>query len=250
MPRPLDSARIVVTRPAHQAQALVDLLVEQGATVSALAMIDIKFVGVSDWPEYDLEQIDMLIFVSRNAVNGFVAGHSEAVPDRVRCVAVGAATANCMTEHGLVADIVAPPPAGSESLLALQAMQNVAGYQVMIVRGDSGRELLADTLMERGANIAYLPVYRRCLPDYNADDLAVILASDWLVVTSVAGLENLCQLVNDAKLMDKNLVVVSERIGQVATTLGFHNIVVTDDVSDEAVVKRIVEIGQSNGKEC
>ena len=43
------------------------------------------------------------------------------------------------------------------------------------------------------------------------------------------------------------LLVVSERIKQVAVELGFQHIVVSDDVSDAAVVNRIVEIGQENG---
>ena len=36
-------------------------------------------------------------------------------------------------------------------------------------------------------------------------------------------------------------------IEQVAKELGFQHVVVTNDVNDDAVINRIVEIGQKNG---
>jgi uroporphyrinogen-III synthase len=147
-----------------------------------------------------------------------------------------------MVEKGLRVDIQAPAPAGSESLLALTEMQDVAGQKMMIVRGETGRELLADTLRARGANIQYLEVYKRCLPRYTQEEVTRALKVDTIIVTSVAGLENLCQLINDETMKHKMLVVVSERIKQVALGLGFQRIAVTDDVSDTAIADHVVKI--------
>ena len=68
-----------------------------------------------------------------------------------------------------------------------------------------------------------------------------------MLVTSVAGLENLCQIVNNDVIKLKTLLVVSTRIEQVAKELGFQHVVVSDDVNAGAVINRIVEIGQKNG---
>jgi len=246
--RPLDGVQVVVTRPAHQAKGLMLKLADMGAEAKSFAVIDIEPIAGHEWPSFEMEQQQMLIFISQNAVIHFVASFNGEIPPSTQLVAVGAATAKCMKQHGLFPDIVAPPPAGSESLLALAEMQMVTGCHVMIVRGEDGRELLAETLRERGAYVTYLAVYRRAIVTHELQEIDVVSKMDWFVVTSVAGLNNLCQIVKSEAIKHKMLLAVSERIAQAAKALGFQHIVVTDDVSDEAVVKRIVEIGQSNGK--
>jgi len=244
----LNGVGVLVTRPEAQAKTLSEKLLGLGAHVVSLPVIEVVPIAATLWADVDISIQDMLIFVSRNAVTSFLAGHDGAMLANKQCVAVGAATAQCMVEHGLTVDIQAPPPAGSESLLALPVMQDMAGKRVLIVRGQTGRELLAETLAARGATIHYLEVYRRCLPAYDVERIAEAMQVDWVLVTSVAGLENLCQIVNNDAIKLKMLLVVSKRIEQVAKELGFQHVVVTNDVNDDAVINRIVEIGQKNGQ--
>lgn len=239
---PLEGQKIVLTRPKRQIQGLTERLSAVGAEPIAFPVIEIESIAVSEWPVMSLEAYDMVVFVSCNAVHHFMDQYVGPLPEQIQWVAVGAATANCMTERGLAVAVQAPPPAGSESLLALPDMQAVEGKRILIVRGETGRELLAETLTARGATIMYLAVYRRCLPTPEQATLTQVAGADWLVVTSVAGLENLCRLVNNSAIKHKILLVVSERIKQVAIGLGFQQVVVTDDVSDAAIVDRIVEI--------
>jgi uroporphyrinogen-III synthase len=248
MDLPLKGIKVLITRPEAQTHALSQKLNLLGADVLVFPVIEIVVISPEFWPTITITKQDMLVFVSRNAVTSFIAGFKGTLPENTQCVAVGAATAQCLTQAGFTVDIQAPPPAGSDSLLTLSEMQNVANKQVMIVRGEAGRELLADTLIARGATISYLEVYRRCMPSYDVKRVAEALTADWLVVTSVTGLENLCQMMNNEAIKFKMLLVVSTRIEQVAVGLGFQHIVVSKDVCDAAVVNRIVEIGQENGK--
>lgn len=245
---PLDAKRILVTRPAHQAKALSAMLSDKGADVMAMAVMEIKAIAHRDWQPVAIDEQAMIVFVSSNAVQHFVTQYQGQFAPDVDLVAVGAATAQCLEQYGLKATIQAPPPAGSESLLAMPEMQSVAGKGILIVRGETGRALLGDTLAARGANISYLAVYQRCLPTVSLQKIECVKAMDWIIVTSVAGLENLCQIVNKDAIKHKMLLVVSERIGQVAVSLGFEHIVVTSDVSDTAIVDRLVEVGRNNGK--
>jgi uroporphyrinogen-III synthase len=48
---------------------------------------------------------------------------------------------------------------------------------VLIVRGDGGRDWLADTLRSRGAKPAHLAAYRRVLPPLSADERAAFDAA-------------------------------------------------------------------------
>ena len=238
---PLVGTTILVTRPKEQAIAITKVLVDKGAEIVLMPMIEIVSAIDEIRDEKVIKEQDMIIFVSRNAVTYFKAGIMCKLSSRTRLVAIGSATAGYMEEKGLRVDIIASKPAGSQSLLALPEMQTVAGLKIMIIRGETGRELLANTLKRRGANIQYLEVYKRCLPSYEAEEITRADRVDTIIVTSVTGLENLCELIRDNMIKHKLLIVVSERIKQVAIKLGFQHIAVTNDVSNTAILDCVVE---------
>lgn len=244
----LDGLKVLVTRPEHQARSLCDSITCAGGVAIALPVLDI--VPILPWHEsaLSLADQDMIIFISRNAVTHFMAGLLTSLADNVQLVAVGAGTAATMREHGLRVDIQPPPPAGSESLLAMSELNTVQDKNVLIVRGDGGRELLADTLLARGANISYLEVYRRGLPLRSKQEIEQAKTADCIVITSIAGLDNLCKLIDIDQLTPKWLIVMSERIRQHALNLGFQQCVVVADASDAAVMQQVNRMERSDGK--
>ncbi|NQY25584.1 MAG: uroporphyrinogen-III synthase [Piscirickettsiaceae bacterium] len=235
----LNGLKVLVTRPESQARNLCDLIAADGGEPVAFPVIDIKALPVEQWNDVSLSKQAMLIFISRNAVIHFVANFHTTLRDEIQMVAVGSATATAMKECGLSVDIQAPSPAGSESLLAMAELQNVAGKEIVIIRGQGGRELLADTLTARGANIQYIEVYQRQLSSPNNDKIEQAKQADFSIVTSVASLENLCQLIDGDGLKYKRLIVISERIKQRALELGFQTISVANDASDNAIMQKV-----------
>ncbi len=232
----LNGLKVLVTRPEHQAQNLCDLINAQGGEAIAFPVISIKPMLVEDKA---VSNCDMIIFVSRNAVSYFVDGSRKKFNESIQCVAIGAGTAKRMIECGLRVDIQAPSPAGSESLLAMPEFQDAVDKQIVIVRGQGGRELLADTLTARGASVQYVEVYQRQIPSPNNDNIEQAKQAGCSIVTSVAGLDNLCQLIKGDTLKNKRLIVISERIKQRALELGFQQIYVADDASDNAIVQKV-----------
>lgn len=244
----LDGLKVLVTRPEQQAAGLCESIIAGGGEAIALPVLDI--VPILPWNESELRvaEQDMIIFISRNAVIHFMAGLHICLADNIELVAVGSGTAATMQQYGLRVDIQPLPPGGSESLLAIPELNEVQDKKILIVRGEGGREHLADTLLARGANIRYLEVYRRGLPSRSKMEIEHAKTADCIVITSVAGLDNLCQLIDIDELTSKWLIVMSERIKQYALTLGFQQCVVVTDSSDAAVMQQVNQMERNDGK--
>lgn len=245
----LKGLKVLVTRPEAQAEGLVNLLLAQHAEPVLLPLIEIKAIDTSHWPQVDWRKVSWLIFVSRNAVQHFCQGLTKPLPSNVKYVAVGNGTAQAMQAHGLVVSLQPAISNGSEGLLKLPEMQNLAGQKVVIIRGQGGREHLAETLQTRGATIRYIEVYSRQLPTVTVDQKAAALTVDILLATSVQSVTHLLQIFADNKpqITAKPLVVLSERIKQYAFSQGFSDIVVTENASDDAIMQKLIEIGAEHG---
>ncbi len=249
--KPLNDVRVLVTRPAHQAKNLCELLEKQGGVairfptlaIAALENTQAIQAGLAQWMTYQ-----WLIFISVNAVTM----HSYySVDDKikknnsVRIAAIGKATAEALLLAGLPVDLLPEQGFNSEAVLAMPAMQNMQGQRCLIVRGLGGREELAATLRSRGAVVDYLEVYQRIIPSFDNSALYLLLTQnklDVITVTSVNALQNLLIMLNEQyhqQLFWIPLVVISDRIRHIAADIGFKRIAVTNSPSDVAILETV-----------
>jgi uroporphyrinogen-III synthase len=243
----LGGMRVWVTRPEHQAQGLCDQIQKAGGQSLAFPLLAIEsFPYVPQRPLLrDLAQYHVILFVSANAVSAALP-HVQALgglPASAMLGVVGAATARALRQQfGRDPDLVPEARYDSEGLLALAPLQRLDNKAVLIIRGDGGRETLAETLRGRGARVDYAAVYRRRLAPV---DLQTQFARqpDVIVITSGEALRHLAALAEQQQqgwVFDKPLVVVHERIKRLAEELGFRaEIRVSDAVDDAAVVKTL-----------
>jgi uroporphyrinogen-III synthase len=242
----LKGLRVLITRPQDQAMSLTERISQQHGKALLFPVITIEAIPSDQWSLPDLADIDMLIFVSRNAVSYFFESVKQTIPNHIRLAAVGNGTAQQIESYGYSVAVKPDEVAGSEGLLAMALLHDVAQKKVVIVRGHGGRELLADTLIQRGAQVSYVEVYQRTLPKMSVEACQQALSADVIICTSVAGVENLCRILSAHidSLLTKPLIVVSERIQHIAKKIGFHRIMVTEDVSDEAMMKQLAQVEQ------
>ena len=251
MAKSLDGICVLVTRPAHQAEKLCNLIESMGGKARRFPVIEIA-------PSRDLNRLteivqrlaefDIVIFISPNAADLGIQAIMKhgGLPKNVKVAAVGKGTARRLNALGVEVDIFPTEQFNSEALLATEELQTVSEKRIVIFRGEGGRELLADSLRERGARVEYAECYRRIKPRVKANELLGSLSQgelDIITVTSNEGLQNLVDMVGEQsqpELFKLPLVVVSERARDLAQDLGFMiPAIVADNASDEMLVQAI-----------
>ena len=249
--RPLAGRHVVVTRPAEQASQLSGLIAAAGGQPLLFPVLTIS--DVAD-PEplaaiaERLDQFDLAVFVSPNAVERglppILARRSW--PAATAVATVGRGSERALKRYGLAGVIRPQLRADSEALLDLPELQDMAGKRVLIFRGDGGRELLGDSLAERGATVEYLCCYRRGRPAGGTQALQQLWASgqlDALILTSSEGLRNLYEMLDsDGRLLltQTPVFVPHSRIAAEAGRLGLATVIVTPP-GDEGLIQALID---------
>jgi len=249
---PLAGRTIVVTRPLAQAAPLAEAIVAAGGQPLIFPLLEIS-PAVDPQPLAEaaarLADYSLAVFISPNAVD-----HALPVllargpwPQTLIPVAVGQGTVKVLAERGIHACIAPTERFDSEALLELPELsaERVKGKRVAIFRGDGGRELLADTLRQRGATVDCITCYRRSGP---SDGAAPLIAAwragslDALSVSSSEGLRYLVELLDAegrAFLQKTPLFVPHVRIAENARALGLSNILLTE-AADAGILAGLV----------
>jgi uroporphyrinogen-III synthase len=237
---------VVITRPRQQAEPLARAVAALGRTPLILPLLDISPLA-DEAPLRaalaDLRRYALIAFVSPNAVDAAFA-HIAAWPPEVALAVVGEGSRAALARHGIEGEryrIHAPRDAArSDSEHLLQALDTDAlrGRKVLVVRGETGREVLPDALRAAGADVETVAAYRRAVPALDADlaaSLRALLAApnDWIITSSEAlrGLAGLVAQLDDgvsvAKLQQQHLIVPHARIAETASALGFSAVTLT-----------------------
>lgn len=252
---------VLVTRPDSRGQELVDMLNEQQIFAIHQPLFTIE--AGKELPQLPsilsrLKSGDYVFAVSPNAVEyaaktladtGF---HFRA---DLKYFAVGQRTARYFTEKSEQAVIYPIESETSEGVLELPEMQEIADKTILILRANSGRELLAEKATLRGANIQYVECYQRVpvvqdIPEKIS--LCKRVGVDTITITSSEILTFLYeQTPEDCRtwLFDCNLVVVSPRIVKIAKQMGWQDdkIILSDKADNLSLINTLLnQIHKSN----
>jgi uroporphyrinogen-III synthase len=265
--------RVLVTRPAGQADRLVDVLEDAGITVSCLPLLHLKAVTEAEKIAAIKKQLlllsqqDFVIFISSNAVKytaEFLAQHDLKWPSSLPCIPIGGATAKAIEDLGWLLDRFDERSSGrstessneeeknlsaysSEKLLAELSQRDVGEKRITIFRGEGGRELLADNLTSRGASVAYCEMYKRQHPNYSSEQFEQALGQNLAAILFASGetLENFYRHIqrDELQAMVENvpMIVPSERIKNLAEHKGFNNILIAVNASAEGFLQVITQ---------
>jgi uroporphyrinogen-III synthase len=269
--KPLAGLKILVTRPRDQSVQLAQSIEQAGGVPLLFPLLEIA--PAQDSRELHeqismLDKFDLAIFISPNAVRYGVeairefgtgnvgaqfiaqftrsnraincaptdshASNEGGMPPSLKIATVGQGSAKALRELG-IANVIAPTERfDSEGLLALPELQNIAGWRVMIFRGDGGRELLGDTLKARGATVEYAACYRRSKPQWDAKAM-LDAAPDAITVTSSEALGYLWEMLDENARMDLRdtpVFLPHARIAELANQQGWQQVRLTGSGDD------------------
>lgn len=237
--------RVLLTRPTDECAQQTQALREEGVFAASLPLLAIEPLPSSDSQRQilaSLDQYDAVIVVSKPAARLALERAPTSLGQTV-WFSVGAGTAAILEKRGLH---VTYPETGddSEALLNLAQLRTALSGphpRVLIIRGEGGREALAEHLRDQGAAVEYLQLYRRSIPVYPPGTLATRIASERLnavVVSSGQGFQHLHQLAGEQwpAIRALPLFVPSPRVAALARDAGALNVVDCRGASTSALL--------------
>lgn len=243
---------ILVTRPSPAGEELVGRLLALGKMAYSFPLIEFT-------PGRQLAQLpallaelpaNSLVFaLSQNVIHfagPFLRQAGMSWPKQHSWFAIGRTTALALHAASHLTVHYPQDRETSEILLQLPELQHIAGKQALILRGNGGRELLGETLQQRGVKVTFCECYQRNEITYNP------LEEAWrwyerqvsiIVVTSGEMLKQLYALIpvwyRENWLLQCQLLVVSERLASLAKHLGWRNILVADNADNDALIRAL-----------
>lgn len=251
----LQGLHIAVTRPLAQAQSLCAAITQQGGTAISYPLLAVT--AINDYTKFDqqLQQLaatDWAIFISSNAVDFAmprVIKQYPQLPHQLKFAAIGPQTAEALQVYGVNKVLIPHQRYDTETLMSLPEMQDVKGKTFAIFRGVGGRELMAETLKTRGAEVYFAESYQRINPQSDTS----LLDQHWqqhkldaFVVTSSEAMRYLLALAETAPwLAHVTLCVNHERIAELPKARGL-KVLVADAPGDEAMMQCLLKLSDSS----
>ena len=200
---PLQGCRLLVTRPAGQADDLITAISQRGGDAVHLPLVTIApppdpqaFAAAveSAW------SYDWIVFASRNGVRQFArqlrdSGLDARALGTARLAAIGPATRDALEEAGFACDLM-PDHHQSEGLAASLATAAKQG-RFLLIRADKGRDLLRQELEAHGHVVDQVAAYSSqplttLGPD--TDRFLEQFPISWILITSSSIAETAVQL--------------------------------------------------------
>ena len=242
--QPLFGKRVLVTRPAHQADDFTTRLYEVGAEPILAPTIAI---GPPDDPAAAraaaarVREYDWAVFTSRNGVDAFFDVLSELGRDArafgdVKIAAIGPKTAEALAARGIRVDLV-PPAFVNEAVAAELLARTTAGDRILIYRAQDAREVLPATLREHGRNADVVAAYKtRFVDDPQLVEKAA--HADVVTFTSSSTVAGFVHNVPDAPhaLARKTVAAIGPITAQTARDAGIRVDVVADEFTVDGLL--------------
>ena len=238
----INKPRLLITRFSPHAEKLTDELKKADIFSIAQPLLEIEALNDDLTTAKFLSGFyDIIIAVSGNAVECTVKLTNQHWPT-TNYFAVGPSTQKLLKNVTRQNAIIPSSRYDSEGLLELDALHLVKNKNILILRGEGGRDFLDKTLVTRGAVVEFLQSYKRIKLDHDGQ----VLVDKWqqasingAIISSIEILNQLFSLVpskHTSWLTALTFYVPSERIAQKASALGVVNVELLPNLSTNSII--------------
>ncbi len=231
---PLNSKRVIITRPHGRAESLSARLRDLGAEVIHLPAIRLSTLHGS-LDGVDLSGWDWIGFTSVTGVNAFFELLAESGRDirelgKAKIAAIGSATAESLRTHGLKVDYVPEIFDGQNLAEGLAKF----GGSVLMFRAENGSEDISRILNNYGIRNKQVCIYRT---DY-VKLLHVPKYTDIIIFTSASTVKGFCQTVDNMR--EVKAVCIGRQTADEAVRQGFSDVVIAEQADIDSLVKAVL----------
>lgn len=240
--------KVLITRPAQQAESLLSRLKELEIEAARLPLLVIEGIAETQAQTDQILHLDTysgVIVISPNAARygmELIDRYWPMLPIGMQWLANGPGTARVMADWPLA---VQTPESGStsEDLLEIPRLKHVQDEKWLLIRGEGGRDLIKQELTNRGAQVEYLESYRRRMPK-----LPLSLVQDQLngvdvvVITSAEALDNLYELTDGKPVTQALMVVSSQRMLDIAKEKGWPKLHLARGADDQSIIECLQQL--------
>lgn len=229
---------LLLTRPLPKLEASVAAFTQAGVPVTGVATSDIEYIdsAIIKLHQYFLQHSHATIIVtSVFAVSALEKAWTDAQSDWP-ILAVGDATAAKIKSHLPQARVFTPAQHTSEGILAMHQLNEANCEDIVIIKGEGGRDTLQNTLRLQGKQVSPFCVYKRVAlaqpfytNNWQIDDVSGIIATS----------ENMAmQLIacHSEQILTLPWVTVSERIANALRKRGIDNVAVCKQATDQVLI--------------
>ena len=266
----MSAKTIIVTRPSGQARQLIEVLTQsieksgvakrslpEIVSLPLLTIVPKTDASLADHIASVLRDTDLAIFVSPNAIESVMRLLERDWQDFSKKVipigVMGGSSKFALQNHGVGAETKPTPIILPESNAhwdsegLWQELQKLgwdwSNKKVVIFKGEGGRDWLADTLKNAGANVEAISTYTRVPLDIDNPAWQTIHEMDfskslWLLTSSEA-VRYLGKVIEDQFIQDLNsasAICPHHNIADAAEQIGFGEVFTTES-GDEALIK-------------
>ena len=245
--QPLFGKRVLITRPAHQADDFAMRLWEAGAEPILAPAIAIgppdDLAGARD-AVARVREYAWVVFTSRNGVDAFFDRLGELGRDArafgdVKIAAIGPKTAEALATRGIRVDLV-PPMFINEAVAEELLARTSAGERLLLYRAQEARDVLPETLREHGRTVDVVAAYAT-RPIDDAELAAKAERADIVTFTSSSTVAGFLRNVPNARdlLATKTVAAIGPITAQTARDAGIRVDVVADEFTVDGLMRAL-----------
>jgi len=252
----LQNKLFISTRPKGQSDELKRLLLDEGAGLLEMPLIEIRTIQPDEKVKSRLKKLDQfqwLIFTSPNGVRSFFSilkDEGIEISKSFQIGVIGNKTKKTVETFGFDVAFLNPGNTAEEFIPAfIQKLKDNAEKQnVLLILGNLARTFIQDEL-SKVANCTRMDVYETLSPkDINEELIDLIRQNHYemLIFTSPSTIQNFMKLNTNVPAEKIRCACIGEITANEAKKQGISNFVIAEDASAKGIVQSIIQSYSKN----